>query len=80
MIFVFSSALLSLLGLDFFTAIGASATCLGNVGPGIGTVGPVGNFAHLPDIVKWILSFLMLLCRLELFTILIIFSPAYWKS
>jgi len=59
MIFVFSAALLSLLGLDFFTAIGASATCLGNVGPGIGTVGPVSNFAHLPYIVKWILSFLM---------------------
>ena len=48
--------------------------------PGIGTVGPVSNFAHLPDIVKWILSFLMLLGRLELFTVLIIFSPVYWKS
>ena len=80
MIFVFASALLSLLGLDFLTAIGASATCIGNVGPGIGTVGPLSNFAHLPDIAKWILSFLMLLGRLELFTILIIFSPVYWKS
>jgi trk system potassium uptake protein TrkH len=80
MIFVFASALLSLLGLDFLTAVGASATCIGNVGPGIGTVGPLNNFAHLPDIAKWILSFLMLLGRLELFTVLIIFSPAYWKS
>ena len=80
MIFVFASALLSLLGLDFLTAIGATATCIGNVGPGIGTVGPLNNFAHLPDIAKWILSFLMLLGRLELFTVLIIFSPAYWKS
>jgi trk system potassium uptake protein TrkH len=80
MIFVFASALLSLLGLDFLTAVGASATCIGNVGPGIGTVGPLNNFAHLPDIAKWILSFLMLLGRLELFTVLIIFSPTYWKS
>ena len=80
MIFVFASVLLSLLGLDFLTAIGASATCIGNVGPGIGAVGPVNNFAQLPYIAKWILSFLMLLGRLELFTVLIIFSPTYWKS
>ena len=79
LIFIFGSIVLSMLGLDFITSLGAVATCLGNVGPGIGTVGPVNNFAHLPDLVKWFLSFLMLLGRLELFTVLIIFSPAFWK-
>jgi trk system potassium uptake protein TrkH len=80
LIFIFGSVVLSMTGLDFITSLGAVATCLGNVGPGIGTVGPVSNFAHLPDLVKWFLSFLMLLGRLELFTVLIIFSPAFWKK
>jgi trk system potassium uptake protein TrkH len=80
MIFILSSIVLSLFGLDFITSAGAAATCLGNVGPGIGAVGPINNFAQLPDLVKWILSLLMLLGRLELFTVLIIFSPFYWKS
>jgi trk system potassium uptake protein TrkH len=77
---VFGSIILSFLGLDFITAAGAVSTCIGNVGPGIGTVGPVNNFADLPDIAKWILSFFMLLGRLELFTVLLIFTPAFWKS
>jgi trk system potassium uptake protein TrkH len=80
MIFILSSIVLSLFGLDFVTAAGSAATCIGNVGPGIGAVGPVNNFAALPEIVKWILTLLMLLGRLELFTVLIIFSPFYWKS
>ena len=71
---------LALLGVDFITSAGAVATCLGNIGPGIGTVGPVSNFAHLPDIVKWILTLFMVVGRLELFTVLIIFSSAFWKS
>jgi trk system potassium uptake protein TrkH len=79
-IVVLGSIILSLFGLDFITAAGAVATCLGNVGPGIGAVGPVNNFAELPDMVKWILSFFMLLGRLELFTVLLIFTPAFWKS
>lgn len=62
------------------TAFGAVATALGNVGPGIGAVGPVDNFAHIPDLGKWFLSFLMLLGRLELFTILILFTPYFWKT
>ena len=80
LIFVLGSMLLALLGVDFESSAGATATCLGNVGPGIGTVGPVSNFAHLPDSVKWILSLFMVIGRLELFTVLIIFSPAFWKS
>lgn len=80
LIFVFGATILSLMGLDFFTAIGASATCLGNVGPGLGVVGPIGNFSSLPDLSKWILSFFMLIGRLELFTVLLLFSPAFWKK
>ena len=77
---VLGSIVLSFFGLDFITAAGAVATCIGNVGPGIGAVGPLNNFADLPDMVKWILSFFMLLGRLELFTVLLIFAPAFWKS
>jgi trk system potassium uptake protein TrkH len=80
LLFLIGSIVLSILGLDFVTALGAAATCLGNVGPGIGTVGPVSNFAHMPEAGKWILSFLMLLGRLELFTVLIIFSSYFWKN
>ncbi len=80
LLFVFGSVLLSLLGSDFFTAAGAVATCIGNVGPGMGVVGPLGNFADLPDISKWILSLFMLVGRLELFTVLILFSPSFWKK
>ena len=79
-IVVAGSIILSFLGVDFVSAAGAVATCLGNVGPGIGTVGPANNFAHLPDAVKLILAFFMLLGRLELFTVLLIFTPTFWKS
>ncbi|NQZ76270.1 MAG: TrkH family potassium uptake protein [Ekhidna sp.] len=67
-------------GIDFNTSLGAIATTLGNIGPGIGDVGPVDNFAHLPMGVKWILSFMMLLGRLELFTVLILFTPYFWRK
>jgi trk system potassium uptake protein TrkH len=67
------------LGIDFETALGAVATSLGNVGPGIGGVGPVNNFSWLSPQIKLILSFLMLLGRLELFTILILFTPYFWR-
>jgi len=62
------------------TAIGSVATALGNVGPAIGSVGPVDNFAQIPNAGKWFLSFLMLLGRLELFTILILFTPYFWRT
>ncbi|MGA1581819.1 MAG: TrkH family potassium uptake protein [Saprospiraceae bacterium] len=78
--FVLGSVLLAALGLDFPTAIGAAATSIGNVGPGIGSVGPVDNFAFLPQSAKLILAFLMLVGRLELFTILLLFTPYFWKS
>ncbi len=72
---------LSLLGLDFLTALSGAATAISNVGPGLGPViGPNGTFTTLPDAAKWLLSAGMLLGRLELFTILVLFAPAFWKS
>ncbi len=70
---------MALMGLDFETSIGASIASLGNIGPGIGGVGPVENFSFIPAPGKWLLSFLMLIGRLELFTVLVIFSPSFWK-
>jgi trk system potassium uptake protein TrkH len=78
-IFIFGVLSMSLLGLDFESAVGAVITTLGNVGPGIGSVGPKENFAHMPDIAKYILSFLMLAGRLEIYTVIIVFSPKFWK-
>ncbi len=80
LIFSFGVIAMALLGLDFETSVGASIASLGNIGPGIGGVGPVENYAFIPPFGKWILSFLMLLGRLELFTVLIIFSPAFWRK
>ncbi|RMG29030.1 MAG: TrkH family potassium uptake protein [Bacteroidetes bacterium] len=81
-LFVIGSFCMTLIGLDFMTAIGSVAATLGNIGPGIGQVGPgdVQNFAQIPDIGKWILSMLMLLGRLELFTVLMLFTPFFWRE
>ena len=75
------AVLLSGLGLDTLTALSAAGTAIANVGPGLGDViGPAGNFASLPDAAKLLLSAGMLLGRLELFTILVLFSPAFWRN
>jgi len=79
-IFAFGVVVLVGMGLDFTSAIGASASSLGNIGPALGSVGPIENYAHLPQLAKWFLSFLMLLGRLELFTVLIVFSPTFWRK
>ena len=73
------SLFLSLLGVDMLTSISAVASAVGNVGPGIADVGPSFSFAHLPNSAKWILSFLMLMGRLELFTVCVLFTPYFWK-
>lgn len=80
MVFAVGSILISSFGFDFDTSIGAVATCLGNIGPGFGKVGPLDNFALISAPAKWILAFLMLLGRLELFTVLILFTPYYWTK
>lgn len=71
--------LISFTGMELDTALGAVATCLGNIGPGLGEVGPVDNFASVSPFGKWILAFLMLMGRLELFTVLMLFNMHYWK-
>ncbi len=79
LIFAIGSIIMAWVGLDFPTALSAVATSLGNVGPGIGGVGPVNNFSAIPTEGKWVLSFLMLLGRLELFTVLILLTPFFWR-
>ena len=80
-IFILITALLSLTGLDFVTAISGAATSISNVGPGLGSIiGPSGNFSSLPDISKWILTFGMILGRLEIFAILVLFLPSFWRN
>jgi len=78
-IFVLGTIIMSSLGLDLDTAMGAVIATLGNIGPGIAGVGPAFNFYEIPDIGKWFLSFLMLIGRLELFTVLVLFTPYFWK-
>jgi len=80
-IFFFITALLSLTGLDFVTSISGAATSISNVGPGLGSIiGPNGDFSSLPDASKWILSLGMILGRLELFAILVLFLPSFWRN
>ena len=71
--------ILMISGMGVGESIGGMVTCISCVGPGFGTVGPAGNFANIPDFSKWFLSFAMLIGRLELYTVLIIFTPAFWK-
>jgi len=80
-VFFILTALLSLTGLDFITSISGAATSISNVGPGLGSIiGPNGDFSTLPDSSKWILTFGMILGRLELFAILVLFLPSFWRN
>ncbi|MEZ5918322.1 MAG: potassium transporter TrkG, partial [Parvularculaceae bacterium] len=78
---VISTSLLAWLGVDLLTALTASATSITNVGPGLGdVVGPAGNFATLPDAAKWVLAFMMIVGRLEFFTVFVLLIPAFWRG
>lgn len=79
LLFIIGSLVLGAMGLDFESAIGGAATSLGNVGPGLGSLNPLSNFNDLPMLGKWWCGFLMLLGRLELFTVLILLTPYFWK-
>ncbi len=80
-IFLIIAMLLSISGLDFITSISGAASSISNVGPGLGDmIGPNGNYKEIPDISKWILSFGMLLGRLELFAVLVLFFPSFWRD
>jgi len=75
------SLVLSLMGLDLITAVSGAATALANVGPGLGPeIGPAGNFSGLPALAKWLLCFGMLLGRLEIFTVIVLFTPTFWRD
>jgi len=78
--FIIGSLGFSIMGIDFESAIGLAASSLGNVGPALGDFGPVNNYANLPSIGKWWCSFLMLIGRLELFTVLILLTPFFWRN
>ncbi len=79
LLFIIGALVLGFLGLDFESAIGGSASSLGNVGPALGSLNPVSNFNSLPVLAKWWCGFLMLAGRLELFTVLILLTPYFWK-
>ncbi len=74
------TAILAFEGINFEESISIAVTCISNVGPGLGSAGPAGTFSYLSDICKWTLSFTMLIGRLELFTVLILFTPYFWKK
>lgn len=81
LVYSFFALALTMTGLDFVTALTGSATAISNVGPGLGPIiGPVGNFASIPDIAKWLLAAEMMLGRLELFTVLVLFSRSFWRG
>jgi len=79
MIFAVSSVLLAGTGVDFVTALGAVAASIGNIGPGFGMVGPVENYAMIPDTGKWLLALCMLMGRLEIYTVIILLVPKFWR-
>ncbi|MEZ4794704.1 MAG: potassium transporter TrkG [Flavobacteriaceae bacterium] len=78
--FIVGVLVFSLLGLNFETSLGGAASTLGNIGPALGDLGPVDNYGALPSAAKWWASFLMLIGRLELFTVLILLTPFFWRN
>jgi trk system potassium uptake protein TrkH len=78
-LFAFCAVALAGLGVDFMTALGATASAIGNVGPGFGIVGPVENYSQIPYLGKWLLIWCMLLGRLEIYTVLILLVPEFWR-
>ncbi|MBN2208043.1 MAG: TrkH family potassium uptake protein [Candidatus Coatesbacteria bacterium] len=79
-LFAFSAVLLSGMGVDIITSLGAVAATIGNIGPGLGLVGPAANYAHIPYMGKWLLIWCMLLGRLEIYTIIILLVPEFWRK
>jgi trk system potassium uptake protein TrkH len=79
-VFIAGTLLLTLAGRDIVTAVGATAATLGNIGPGLGDVGPTCNFAFMTGVEKWLLVMLMLIGRLELYTVLVLLMPATWRK
>jgi len=79
-LFILGVFAMTMLGLDLVSSFGAVAATLGNIGPGLGSVGPTDNYAHIPILGKWILTFFMLTGRLEIYTVLILLAPSFWRK
>jgi len=79
-LYVVAVLIMSFLRLDIMTSLGSVAATMGNVGPGFGSVGPIKNYFSVPDVGKWVLAFCMLLGRLEIYTVIIMLAPAYWRK
>ncbi len=79
-LFIIASSILAAMGVDLISSLSAVAATLGNIGPGLGIVGPAQNYADIPYLGKWVLIFCMLLGRLEIYTVIILFVPEYWKK
>lgn len=80
MIAAFGILILTISGMGFLESVGGLISCLGDVGPGLGTTGPMGSYADIPTFSKWFLALIMLVGRLELFTVLLLFTPVFWKK
>ena len=78
--FIIGALVFSMFNIDFQSSVGLAASSLGNIGPALGNFGPVNNYAALPQLAQWWCSFLMLIGRLELFTVLIILTPFFWRN
>jgi len=79
-LFAFSSVLIASMGVDLITSVASVAATIGNIGPGLGMVGPTDNFAHMPYLGKWVLIWCMLLGRLEIYTVIILLVPEFWRK
>jgi trk system potassium uptake protein TrkH len=79
-LFVISTLIMSCLGLDLVSSFASVAACIFNVGPGLGIVGPADNYLGVPFMGKWILIFCMLLGRLEIYTVIVLLTPEYWRK
>lgn len=77
---VISTLLVAATGVDVLTSISAVLACIGNIGPGLGSVGPTDNFAQIPPFGKWVLTLCMVLGRLEVYTVIVLFVPEFWKK
>ena len=78
-IFIIAGLIFSMFNMDLVTSLSASAASIGNIGPALGDVGPYDNWGHFPSIAKWVSCFCMLLGRLEIFTVMILFSKLFWR-
>ncbi|HID29194.1 MAG TPA: TrkH family potassium uptake protein [Desulfobacterales bacterium] len=79
-LFILCAFLLAAMGVDVVTSFSAVAATIGNIGPGLGTVGPTDNYVHIPVLGKWLLILCMLLGRLEIYTVLVLFVPEFWRK